>query len=768
VLTTTADVDRQSGATGRADHAEPPFPGGVVYVNLRGRKGPLSAHQVLATLEGRLGSPAPASADDADLAACADDPRAHLARRAQVGDRERDQRVLLVLDNVDDPNQVAPLLPLPAQCRVLLAGCPDLSQREDVTAWWLGEPTPAEAAAMFMSASRAPGHQVQQLDPFREPAVRKLIELCGRMPRPVRALGYQMARHRWPPDELLETLRRLVAAPAHQEVRFVDALDLLAEQDVAYTALSPRARRLYRRLSLASGPLEPEAVALLSGPQWLAAVPWPRSLARWARERTASRSSRLVDELATAGFVESPKGGCRIREPFAPYAKLHLRRDELPSSRVRTEVRLTRHLARTAERHASRLATTGSLTHSLSSHRSPDDQDPCAWFELHHRTLRRLVTNAAGAPGIAPKVQPRRLRRWWFRVAVAVCTWYAATDYTRDWDWTCRKVLATPTAGDRWKMTSWAWNELGVIRRRQGDAAQAHDALARALRERGHWGEAQVLTNIGLGQLDRGDDAAVGDALWNLRVAARHRSLRDRAGVATTDLGLGLAHFADGELVTAQKHLWEAVQAFDRLGDRRNAAAARTNLGLVYWQRNEQQEARETLATAVEDYRHLKETTCDRLTDRQGQAAALLNLGAALVATEWSLADARRRRGKTDEARETGESGITSARDLLEASLALRSPDVHTAGLGRTRLYLGDTAALLGESAKARAHWLEAAEICRVAGDSGGATAAACRLELTRFFEALVTLLATSPSREIRRRASQQAPDLGRSDDPDR
>jgi tetratricopeptide (TPR) repeat protein len=400
-------------------------------------------------------------------------------------------------------------------------------------------------------------------------------------------------------------------------------------------------------------------------------------------------------------------------------------------------VRLTRHLARKAERYAARLATMGSIETPV---RPDDHRDPCSWFELHHRTLRRLVTRAAGGPGIAPQVQPRRLRRWWFAVAVAVSTWYAAVDATREWEWTCSKVLATPTAGDRWRMTSWARNELGVIRRRRGDPAGARDTLSYALRERGHWGESQVLTNIGLAQLDRGDPVSVKDATWHLRVAAGHRSPGDLAGRARTDLGLGLAYFTGGALQRARDHLWQAVQGFDRLDDVRNASAARCNLGLVYWQLGERQEAWETLDRAVRDHWRLKQTACDRLIDRAGEAAALLNLGAALVTSAWSLAKTLRPTPTPtpdrSRSRGPGRAGagsalhVTRAYELLAQARALRPP-TPTPGLGRTRLYQGDAAYLLGRVGEACEHWRQAAGIGLAVDDSAATAAAAHRLYVT-------------------------------------
>ncbi|MGH9214031.1 MAG: hypothetical protein ACRD2C_25665 [Acidimicrobiales bacterium] len=706
----TSAPDHQARGNADPSPAEQPFPDGTHYLNLRRGNTALPPDQVIAALAVRFGGPVPTSGDAAEVERCAHALKERLAKvqlsgtddSCERGERGepgvRDRRALLVLDNLDDPAQIEALLPFPRRCRVLLAGCPELARHEDVTGegfcWRLRVPTPGEAAAMFRSATLAAGDHAHRPDPRRDRSVRRLIELCGRMPRPVRSLAYHMALHQWPPDELLASFLRQIAAPAYQDVRYTEAFDLVADQDVAYTALAPRARRLYRRLSLAPGPLEPTDVAVLCRPGLLAALPWPRRLVAWAQGRTVKRTTMLVGTLAQAGLVDSPRGGCRIRDRYAPYAQIHLRRDESAYSRFRVELRLTRHLARRASQHADRLVPDGRrrwrrrrLDTGIGA--------SCTWFDLHHRTLRKLVTRAAGTPGMPPEVQPRRLRRWWFQLAVATCTWYAAVGATQNWRWTCTSVLATPTAGDRWRISSWAHNELGVIHRRL-NPARADELLAKALIERGHRGEAQVLTNLGLSKLDRNRETD--DALWDLQTAARHRSPRDRRESARIDLGLGVAHYTRNELSSARDHLWHAVQAFDQLDDLRNSAAARTSLGLTYWQLGERQGAWQTLEQAVKDIDRLREVGGERLVNAATEAAARLNLGAVLVASEKSRVeplvpeDASRWRR------------VEWAYTLLQRSLELREK-APSADRCRTYLALGDAASLLGRPTEAASYW---------------------------------------------------------------
>jgi hypothetical protein len=421
---------------------------------------------------------------------------------------------------------------------------------------------------------------------------------------------------------------------------------LLTGRDVAYRALSKPARRLFRLMSLAPEPLDRDSIEALS-------------------------SATALPELGEAGFVTGADGErYRIRPLLFPYARLHLRQDEPARSRIRAQARLLRHLARRAER------------------RDPD------WLALHHDLLYAMATGTAGEAG--PPL-PRTVRRWWFRLAVALCGWYAEQNRLDDWEAIGQAVLGTRFIGDRATVAGWAHNELGVIRRRRGDPHGAAAVLTLAVTERPHRGHAQARTNLGLALLDQGE---VDAAIEHLERARRHRSPRDRAGQALTDLGLGAAYLARGEPARARRHLILAANAFDVLGDRRGYTAALADLVLAQWRLGEHLDAAHAWSAALEAY--------DELDDPVGRAAALLNAGAALVNTDPP-------RGEP-------------ARELLTESLRLRAYRRPDAGLGRTYLHLGDAELALDRPDAARRCWLDAAGVCEEVGDTAGAAAATQRL----------------------------------------
>ncbi|NGM12854.1 hypothetical protein ENC19_09390 [Verrucosispora sp. CWR15] len=206
---------------------------------------------------------------------------------------------------------------------------------------------------------------------------------------------------------------------------------------------------------------------------------------------------------------------------------MHLRDTEPVRRRVTVQARLTRHLARRAEQQVAALAA-GALDRDQ---RLPDD-DPYGWLDLHQELLLAVVQVPAGAV----ETLPRRVRNWWFRLAVALCGWLAHTERLDEWEDVCRTVLANPTAQDRPEIAGWAHNELGVLRRRRHDPYGAVAALSLAVAGQGRRGTAQARMNLGLALLDLG---RTDEAVEHLELSRRHRSGADRAGQALSDLGLG-------------------------------------------------------------------------------------------------------------------------------------------------------------------------------------------------------------------------------------
>ncbi|MFC7586487.1 helix-turn-helix domain-containing protein [Nonomuraea antimicrobica] len=140
---TTIDGMAGVGKTALAVHAAhrlaPRFPDGQLFLNLHGHTGavPVEPGDALARLLLALDVP------DRRIP-CDVEDRAALYRGVVA-----DRRVLIVLDDASDADQVRPLLPAGPGCRLIVTGRRRLIGLDDTRALSLDVPPPAEAIALF-------------------------------------------------------------------------------------------------------------------------------------------------------------------------------------------------------------------------------------------------------------------------------------------------------------------------------------------------------------------------------------------------------------------------------------------------------------------------------------------------------------------------------------------------------------------------------------------------------------------------------------------
>jgi DNA-binding SARP family transcriptional activator len=198
------------------------------------------------------------------------------------------RRMLLVLDNAADADQVRPLLPGSAASMVVVTSrnqLPGLIATGAAVPLPLAEPSRLEARELL--AGRLGADRVAA-----EPdAVDRIIAYCGRLPL---ALGVLAARAALRPDfplaalaaELAETGGRLDALDLGD-----GATDIRAAFSWSYRALGPDAQRLYRAVGHHPGPDLSTAAA-----SWLAG--WPQA-----------RTRRALAELTRAYLLAEPAAG---------------------------------------------------------------------------------------------------------------------------------------------------------------------------------------------------------------------------------------------------------------------------------------------------------------------------------------------------------------------------------------------------------------------------------------------------------------------------
>ena len=227
----------------RAAHRlAPAHPDGQLYINLRGADdAPLRPADVLARFLRATGVNGPAIPQDV------------ASREDMYRSRTAQRRLLVVLDNASSAAQLRPLLPGGTGCSVLVSARTRLSAREGAR-WIALDVLPSEQSLALLERVAGP----DRVHTDRAGAA-EIIQLCGNLPLAVRIAGARLAEHpSWPMSRL--------AVPLRQERQRLDQLtvgDLAvrASMEFSYRDLRPRARRLFRLLSLLDAPDFPARVA---------------------------------------------------------------------------------------------------------------------------------------------------------------------------------------------------------------------------------------------------------------------------------------------------------------------------------------------------------------------------------------------------------------------------------------------------------------------------------------------------------------------------
>ncbi|MEV0530596.1 BTAD domain-containing putative transcriptional regulator [Kitasatospora sp. NPDC050463] len=219
------------------------FPDGQLYLDLHGADGrptrPEEALAVFLRSFGVVGEAIPAGLAE---------------RSARYRSLLSGRRVLVLLDNARDAEQIRPLLPGSAGCSVLVTSRTRLGALPNARFTELAV-LPAEEAVTLLT--RVVG--AERVAAEQEPA-RELVRLCGQLPLAVRILAARLAcRPGW-------TIARLLAKLTCDRYR-LDALrsgDLAVESSFrfGYDQLDPEQARAFRLLAVPEVPdLSPAAVA---------------------------------------------------------------------------------------------------------------------------------------------------------------------------------------------------------------------------------------------------------------------------------------------------------------------------------------------------------------------------------------------------------------------------------------------------------------------------------------------------------------------------
>lgn len=375
VINGTGGVGKTALAVQWAQRVKGRFPDGQLYLNLRGF-GPtescVAPADALMTLLCALGV-APESV-----------PVGLDERSALLRSELDDRRMLILLDNARDSDQVRPLLPGGSSFLIVTSrrSLRALTVREGGRSIALRGLSAPEAVRLLLG----PGHRTR--DEGERAAAQKIVEHCAGLPLALRLCADRAARLAHLSlaglsDELADQHDRLRALSEDESPE----TDLNAVFAWSYNAMGPEAAELFLLLSVYPGkPLGTHAAAALAG------VDRAKGAALLGRLADAS----LVDQMASDHY--------EVHDLLHQYA-----RDRARRSRVDTHSALQRLLtwyAHTAERARWQLSQT---SHRLNLSRFPppsaepkdfeSSEEAIDWFDHEREVIVELITRQADECG---------------------------------------------------------------------------------------------------------------------------------------------------------------------------------------------------------------------------------------------------------------------------------------------------------------------------------------------------------------------------------
>ncbi|MBB5868836.1 tetratricopeptide (TPR) repeat protein/transcriptional regulator with XRE-family HTH domain [Allocatelliglobosispora scoriae] len=587
-LSGTAGVGKTALAVHWAQRVSARFPDGQLYVNLRGFDPSGPPMSVTEAVRGFLD------------AFGVDAQRIPLSVEAQVGlyrSLIADRRVLVLLDNARDADQVRPLLPGSPGCLTLVTSRNQLASlvvTEGARPIILDLLSQREARQLL--ANRLGGPRV-----LAEPeAVDQLIERCACLPL---ALAIIAARASTRPSlslavlaqELLDTQGRLDPFAGDDAV-----VDVRAVFSHSYQDLSAAAATMFRLLGGYPGP-DIAAPAAAS----LAAVPLPAARA-------------MLAELVSANLLhEHVPGRYTCHDLLRAYAGEQSRAADTEADRRAATRRLLDHYLQTANAAALMIYAqrdpimlvppADGVTAELVS----GQENARAWFAAEHATMLAVIDQAADQ-------------------GFAAHTWQLAWAIGDVLDWRGQWIDLAAVQATALRAAQQAGDIAG--------AAQAHRILARAYIRLGRWGDAATLLAEAVLLFDRVGDP-VGQANSHIALSRVHeehgdhrsaleqsqqalglfRAAGHQAGQARSLNAVGWYHALLAEYEAAVDCCEQALALHRAMGSRLGQAPAWDSLGYAHQHLGHHQEAIACYQSSIELYREVG--------DRFHEGDTLVHLG---------------------------------------------------------------------------------------------------------------------------------------------
>jgi tetratricopeptide (TPR) repeat protein len=606
------------------------FPGGQLYVNLRGYAPgpPMSTVDALTRFLRTLGVPPSQIPLDVE-------EQITLYRSCMAG-----RQVLVVLDNAAAAEQVRPLLPGSPGCAVLVTSRDTLlglTALQGARPVGLDALTPNEAITLLTEMLGEPVVLAE-----RE-AVEELARLCANLPLALRIAAANLANRPGVANYVgrLREGNRLDALVVDGD----DEAAVHAAFDLSYHALKPAARQLFRLLGLIPGPdFTAEAAAAVASLR-------------------LDESQRLLDRLAAANLVQQHSPGrYHLHDLLRLYAEQRTDVEENPGSKVIARSNLAAYYHQASAAASNRLSP-GSVRlpvpgagFVVTTPLFADHFEALAWLDAERANLIAAVAQAEES-GPLPAA---------WGLADALHRYFRGHRHGDESVRTARIGLtAALRSGDR-RAEAVMRQALGALAWDLSDYDEAAHQLSLALayyREMGPEDALiEALTDLGGVYGERGDLARAADCFDQaLQVT---NAVDSPVGRATTLFKLGTLKLALGEFDEAVRLLDRALSGHRALGRRYDEASCLTNLGLTYRELGQFDKALACLHEAL-DLRTELGSLDGRSSLLDNIATVYLDLGDVAQAEEYAttaLAQARETGARRSEANALGSLSAVAAR----------------------------------------------------------------------------------------------------------
>jgi DNA-binding SARP family transcriptional activator/tetratricopeptide (TPR) repeat protein len=537
------------------------FPDGQLYVNLRGYDPsgtPLISADAVRGFLDALGVP-PADIPDAPEAAAG-------LFRTMLADR----RMLILLDNAKDPDQVRPLLPASAGCLVIVTSRSELtglSVTDGASTIPLGLVSPAEAEAIL--AARVGSDRLAA----DRAATSRLIDQCARLPL---ALTITAARAAANPTVALASFAAQMSSE-HDRLDAFDVGDVTTSVRAVFSwsvsQLSGPAARLFRLLGLHPGP---DFTVPAAGS--LAGLPGPEA-------------HRLTSELARASLIsEHVPGRYAFHDLLRAYAGEQARSHESEVDQRAARQRILDHYLHTARSAGASIFGDDLPLPELDPLADPgvSPEHPAttaraiSWFRAEHQILvaATVLAETCGSD-----------RHAW-QIPCTMTQYFRAVVRTRDWASLDAVALAAATRLGDDPALGRVYFSIGTRCRITGDY---DDALHYLMRSMAHLRAiddlaSQASVDLAISTVYRSrSELPAGDAMSDISVALTHASkalewcsaVGDKTGQARALADLSNHYLALGELATAKDLCARALELNVEIGHMTGQVDALDTMGRI-------------------------------------------------------------------------------------------------------------------------------------------------------------------------------------------